>query len=601
MAKNDFPALAAPGSCESGPAPRIHTHTVLKRIWDYFKAYKARIFFVLLFTTLSNFLSLLTPVFIGNAINNMKPGGDILWTSPLSQNVLWIFLTVLLSAILAWACQRLLLVAAQSVTNRLRNDIFAKLAVLPVSYFDKTPKGDVLSRLSYDVDTLNTSLSSDVIQGLTSILTIVGSFAMMLYLSPLLVLIFVVLIPLTILVTSRITRITRLLFQKRSRQIADLNGYAEELLSGKKTVLSFGHEKQSIEEFEQLNESLTETTCKAQFISSILMPTLNFINNLSFLLIAFFGILLTVQGRMNIGGISSFILYSKKFTGPINETAGILGDIQSALACGERIFTFLDESPEPVDTSDAIVLEHPRGELTFHDVSFGYVPGNFVLKDITLEIPRGRIIALVGPTGTGKTTFVNLLMRFYDVDQGRIEVDGTPIRDITRKSLRKAFGMVLQDPFLFSGSIRSNILYGNPAVTEAQMIEAAKAAHIHSFIERLPDGYDTQLHEEGIRLSEGQKQLLVIARTMLADPAMLILDEATSSIDTRTEIQIQKAMTHLMQGRTCFVIAHRLSTIRDADRILVMQEGRIIESGTHVELLQQAGFYKKLYESQSLA
>jgi len=598
MANNVFSAPSFSGPGDAKPSSHTNSLFVLRRIGEYFKEYKLRIAFVLFFTLLSNVLSLLTPVFIGNAVNTMRFDGDIRWMSPLFLNVLWIFLTIVSSAVLAWACQRLLIVAAQSVTNQLRNAIFTKVEVLPVSYFDKTPKGEVLSRLSYDVDTLNTSLSSDVIQGLTGILTVAGSFAMMLYISPLLVLIFVGVIPLTIYLTGKITRSTRRLFQARSKEIADLNGYTEEMLSGKKTVLAFDHGDETIEEFQELNEVLTKTSSKAQYLSSILMPSLNFINNLSFLLIAIFGILLTLQGKMNIGGISSFILYSKKFTGPINETAGILGDIQSALACGERIFTFLDEEEEPADEPGDIEIHDPEGSLSFHHVSFEYTKDVPVLKDISLEIQQNKVIAIVGPTGVGKTTFVNLLLRFYDVTKGSIEMDGIPIRSITRKSLRKSFGMVLQDPFLFSGSIRKNITYGNRDVTEAEMIAAAKAAHIHSFIDRLPDGYDTLLHEEGIRLSEGQKQLLVIARTMLADPAILILDEATSSIDTRTEIQIQKAMTHLMKGRTCFVIAHRLSTIRDADRILVMKDGQILESGSHKELLLKDGFYKKLYNSQ---
>jgi len=580
--------------------PNVDSRFVLKRLWVYFKDYKLRVFFVLLLTLMSNLLALLTPVFIGSAINSMKKGDRILLSGPLFQNVVLIFLTVVLSAFLAWGSQRLLIGVTTNVTNLLRNGLFLKVGVLPVSYFDKTPKGEVLSHLSYDVDTLNTSLSSDIIQGLTSILTVVGSLAMMLYISPSLVTMFLVLVPLTIFLTNKITKHTRHLFQMRSIQIADLNGYTEEMLSGKKTVLAYGHEKATIQKFKELNENLTATSSKAQYLSSILMPSLNFINNLAFLMIAILGIFLSIQGKISIGGISSFILYSKKFTGPINETAGILGDIQSALACGERIFAFLDEPPEPEDEMDAVCINDPLGDLSFHNVSFEYIKDIPVLRDINLEISHGKVVAIVGPTGVGKTTFVNLLMRFYDVNKGSIEVDGIPIRKITRECLRRSFGMVLQDPFLFSGSIRKNITYGTSSVTEEQMIAASKAAHIHSFIDRLPDGYDTLLHEEGIRLSEGQKQLLVIARTMLANPAMLILDEATSSIDTRTEILIQKAMTRLMQGRTCFVIAHRLSTIRDADLILVMKDGQVAESGSHEQLLLKGGFYKQLYESQAL-
>lgn len=598
-ASGSTPPLSTTHEDASAKAFSANSRFVFKRLWRYFNKFKIRLFFVFAFTLVSNFLSLLTPVFIGSAINSMSTGSGFSLSGLLFKNVLWIFITVVASAFLAWACQRLLIEATQSISNKLRNDVFSKINMLPVSYFDKTPKGEVLSRLSYDVDTLNASLSSDIIQGLTSILTVVGALSMMLFISPRLVLIFVILIPLVILITSKITKTTRCLFQVRSRQIADLNGYTEEMLSGKKTVIAFNHGQSTIEHFADLNEKLTKTSSKAQYISSILMPSLNFINNLSFLLIAIFGIALSLQGKMNVGGISSFILYSKKFTGPIHETAGIIGDLQSALACGDRIFTFLDEEEEPEDIQGAVSIDNPNGDLSLRNVSFEYLKDVPVLRDISLEIKRGKVIAIVGPTGVGKTTFVNLLMRFYDTSKGTIEIDGIPIRSITRESLRKSFGMVLQDPFLFSGSIRKNITYGNSSVTDEEMINAAKAAHIHSFIDRLPDGYETMLNEEGVRLSEGQKQLLVIARTMLANPAILILDEATSSIDTRTEIQIQKAMTRLMQGRTCFVIAHRLSTIREADQILVIKDGKILETGTHDELILKNGFYNELQISQN--
>ena len=437
-----------------------------------------------------------------------------------------------------------------------------------------------------------------MLQIFTVFLTVVGSLIMMLYISPVLVLIFAVTVPASILITKYMTGKVRPLFRLRSAKLGELSGFVEEIITGQKTIKVYNQEKTVIRRFDEKNREAVDSYYRAEYYGSMTGPSINFINNLSLALVSMFGALLYLFGRLTLGSLSSFVLYSRKFSGPINETANILSELQSSFAAAERVFRLIDEEPEPKDVFNAMVLEDVRGEVRMKDVCFGYTPEKPVLQDISLEAEKGELIAIVGATGAGKTTIINLLMRFYDPDSGRISIDGKNIMNVTRESLRLSYSMVLQDTWLFYGTIYDNIAYGKKGVSRDDVIAAAKAAKIHNYIMQLPKGYDTVLSDDGINISQGQKQLLTIARAMLLDSKMLILDEATSNVDTRTEQQIQKAMRGLMQGRTCFVIAHRLSTIRNADTILVINDGRIAEQGSHDELMKHNGIYAEMYNSQ---
>jgi ATP-binding cassette subfamily B protein len=448
------------------------------------------------------------------------------------------------------------------------------------------------------VDTVSSTLQQSVTQVITASVTMVGAIVMMLTISPTLMLITLVTLPLSVIVTMMVARRSQKYFAGQQKSLGELNGHVEEMYSGHKIVKAFGHEKRSIERFEESNDQLYEHAWKAQFVSGVIMPAMNFINNLGYVMVSVAGGLFVTQGRIQIGDVQAFITYSRQFTQPIVQTANIANIIQSAVAAAERVFEILDENEESPDAADAVVLTSPRGDVRFEDVSFRYKEETPLIEDMSIDVTQGQTVAIVGPTGAGKTTLVNLLMRFYDVGEGRITVDGVDIRNMPRGDLRTMFGMVLQDTWLFNGTIRDNIAYGRIGATDDEIVRAARAAHADHFIRTLPQGYDTVLNEEASNISSGQMQLLTIARAVLADPAILILDEATSSVDTRTEVQIQKAMKNLMRGRTSFVIAHRLSTIRDADLILVMNEGRIVEQGKHRDLLEQRGFYADLYNSQ---
>ena len=469
---------------------------------------------------------------------------------------------------------------------------------LPVGYFDTHQTGDIISRISYDIDTVNTSLANDLVQILTTLITVVGAFAMMVAISPKLVLVFVFTVPLSTILTKLITGKTRPLFRLRSRKLGELNGFVEDMISGQKTLKAYHQEANTIRKFDGKNEEAVEAYYRAEYYGSVVGPTVNFINNLSLTLVSVFGALLFLANQMRIGSISSFILYSRKFSGPINEAANIMSELQSALAAAERVFNTIDESPEVPDRENAAELCHVKGDVLLENVSFGYTKEQVIIKGLNLHATPGKRVAIVGPTGAGKTTLINLLMRFYDVQEGHIFIDNHEICDVTRSSLRKAYAMVLQDTWLFQGTVFENIAYGRPGATQEDVITAAKAAKIHSYIKRLPQGYDTVLTDEGTNISKGQKQLLTIARAMLLDAPMLILDEATSNVDTRTEQQIQQAMRKLMEHKTCFVIAHRLSTIQNADVILVVNHGEIVEQGMHSVLMQQKGFYYQLYRAQ---
>ncbi|MBQ7429878.1 MAG: ABC transporter ATP-binding protein, partial [Butyrivibrio sp.] len=469
---------------------------------------------------------------------------------------------------------------------------------LPVSYYDRHQAGDIISRVSYDIDVVSTCFSTDIVQIMTNIVTVVGSLIMMLIISPPLVTITLITIPLAIAYTRYMGKKTRPLFSKRSAKYGQMNGFVEEMFSGQKTILAYAHEDAVIDDFDNINGEAADAFYQAEYYGMSTGPSVGFINNLGLSLICMFGSLLYLLGVVTVGQISSFILYSRKFSGPINEIANIITELFSAISAAERVFRLLDETEEPEDEPDAIELTDIQGNVELDHISFGYIPGIKIIKDFSLEAKAGQTVAIVGPTGAGKTTLINLLMRFYDIDSGKIRLDGHDISTITRKSLRSAYAMVLQDTWVFNGTVYDNIAYGSSDATMEKVIEAAKAARIHSFIKRLPKGYNTVIGEDGGNISKGQKQMLTIARAFLYDAPILILDEATSNVDTTTEKLIQDAMLRLMKGRTCFVIAHRLSTIQNADHIIVMNNGQIIEDGNHESLMNSKGFYYKLYESQ---
>ena len=570
---------------------------ILLRLGRYLWQFKGWLFLAILLSISSNLLSLAGPMYSGYAVDAMVGKGQVNMERVIYCCEIMIVL-YLVSAALAYILNLVMLQITKRIVSTMRSNIFDRLMRLPVSFFDTHAAGDIISRITYDVDTINTSLSNDVVSLAASFITVIGSLVMMLLISPPLVLIFVVTVPLTIFFIKKLTGLTRPLFRARSGKLGELNGFIEEMLAGQKSLKAYHQEVNTIGKFQAKNEEAVDAYYRADYMGSMVGPSVNLVNNISLALVTIFGAIRFIFGQMTLGNISSFVLYSRKFSGPINESANIMSELQSALAAAERVFRLLDETEEVADSTDAKVLTDIYGDVELSHVSFGYTKDHTIIHDLSLHAEPGKLIAIVGPTGAGKTTIINLLMRFYDIDSGKITIDGNDITKVTRDSLRRAFAMVLQDTWLFHGTIYENIAYGKPDATLEDVKRVCEAAHIHNYIMRLPKQYDTVLTDDGRNISKGQKQLLTIARAMLLDAHMLILDEATSNVDTRTELQIQEAMLELMKDKTCFVIAHRLSTIQNADCILVVKEGEVIEQGTHDELMEKRGFYRSLYDSQ---
>lgn len=581
---------------------------VMLRLGGYMLKHYRLFFLAIILTLVSNQLSLLGPKYSGSAIDAIAAAGGVNF-SEVWPNVIKMAVCYGLSAILSYMLAVTMIHLSQKIVYSMRRQLFEKLTSLPVGYFDTHATGDIISRVSYDIDTVNASLSQDIVQVMTSIYTVVGSLVFMWQISKPLIAVFAITVPASILFTRYRTKRVRPLFHKRSQKLGELNGYAEEMLSGGKTIRAYCREDEIGAEFDKRNTDTMDAYYNAEYYGATLGPSVNFINNMSISLVTIFGGILYMYSQsgafkagslffITLGGVAQFVQYSRKFAGPINEFANILNEFQSAFAAAQRVFRIIDEIPESKDLPNSVTLTDASGNVKLQNVSFGYTPSKQILYDISVHARPGKTIAIVGPTGAGKTTIINLLMRFYDPTEGKIFVDGTENRDITRKSLRKAYTMMLQDTWLFHGTIYENIVYGKENATPSEVYAAAKAARISSYIERLPDGYNTVLSDGGTNISKGQRQLITIARAMLSKSTILILDEATSNVDSRTEIKIQKAMAKLMEGRTCFVIAHRLSTIQNSDLILVLQNGKITESGNHEELMKKGGFYSTLYNSQ---
>ncbi|HZG86404.1 ABC transporter ATP-binding protein [Paenibacillus sp.] len=566
----------------------------MKRLWSFFGGERRGLAVVAAFVMLGAGLSVAGPYLIGVGIDAIQ-GGDM--------SLLRIIAIVLAAAYVGEGALSLLqgwLMAglSQRVVKKLRASLFAKLQKLPLSFFDARPHGEVMSRLTNDIDNVSSTISQSTVQLMSGAFAIVGSLAMMLALSPLLTLTALVTVPLVFLLARTITKRTRTMFREQQAQLGTLNGHIEESITGQFIVKAFNREQTTIEQFEEVNKKLYDASVKAQVWSGFMMPLLSVINNIGFAAIALVGGWLAVRGDVTVGAIASFVGYSRQFVRPLNELAQVYNMLQAGVAGAERAFEVLDEREEPEDPPGAAELRSPRGRVVFENVSFGYRPDEPILRGVSFEAPAESSTALVGPTGAGKTTIVNLLTRFYDVTGGRILLDGRDIREYTRDSLRRCFGIVLQDTYLFAASVKDNIKYGRPGATDEEVVEAARMANADAFIRRLPNGYETMLTENGGNLSQGQRQLLAIARVVLAEPSILILDEATSSIDTRTELHIQEALLNVMKHRTTFLIAHRLNTIRDADAILVVDRGEVAERGSHAELMEAKGTYSRMFSNQ---
>ena len=579
----------------SAPKPRDTKGTILRLLRTMTRE-RSLFALALALTVAGNLLALAGPKLAGEAIDAIGPDA-ILWPV-IARKCALMLACYASSALLSYGLSLLMIHISRGVVYRMREAAFDRLMRLPVRFFDEHPSGDIISRISYDIETVNESLSNDIVQILSTVVTVVGSLFFMATISPRLLLVFCVTVPLSLYLGQRRATVTKPLFRARSRKLGELNSFVEEQLSGLTTLRAYCREDAAIERFDAINEEAVQAYYESEYEGSVIGPLVNFINNLSLAMVSAFGALLFCAGQMSIGSISSFILYSRRFSGPINEAANVFAELQSALAAAERVFALIDEAAEPEDAPGAQALCEPRGHVELENVTFGYDHGQPILRDFCVDAQPGRLIAVVGPTGAGKTTLISLLMRFYDAQSGHIRVDEGDVTGYTMRSLRAAYAMVLQETWLFEGTVYDNLRYANEHATREQVIAAAKAAHADGFIRRLPKGYDTVLTDDGANISKGQKQLLTIARAMLLDSRMVILDEATSNVDTRIEKQIQQAMRRLMAGKTCFVIAHRLSTIESADEILVVNHGEIVERGTHSQLMQAKGFYYTMYRAQ---
>ena len=571
--------------------------SVVRRVLKYIKPYKGLLALAILSAIISVSLTLYIPVLTGNAIDNIIDKGNVNFENVL-QIIIYIAVGVAGVAIFQWTMTYFTNVISYKTVRDLRRDVFCKFNDVPLSYIDTHSHGDLISRVINDVDAVGDGLSQMFLQLFSGIVTILGTMVFMFIIDWRIALAVIILTPLSLFVAAFIGKMTHNRFARQQQLQGDISSYVEEYVGNQRIVKAFSYEDRAFENFEKYNQELYTVGFKAQFAGALANPSTRFVNATVYAAVGIFGAITAIAGTLSVGQLSCFLTYANQYTKPFNEETGVLTQLQTAIAAAGRVFDVLDAEDEPEDKPDSIKVENCKGNVKIENVNFSYVKDKPLITNFSLDVKSGSHIAIVGPTGCGKTTFINLLMRFYDTDSGKISVDGVDIKDMERDELRKLYGMVLQDSWLFCGTIMENLKYGNPNATDEEVIEAAKAAYAHSFIRRMPDGYDTMISEGGGNLSQGQKQLLCIARAMLSNPTMLILDEATSSIDTLTEIRVQKAFAKIMQGRTSFVVAHRLSTIKESDVILVMRDGNIIEQGTHDELLARGGFYKNLYESQ---
>lgn len=571
--------------------------SVVRRVLKYIKPYKGLLALAVLSAIISVSLTLYIPVLTGNAIDNIIDKGNVNFENVL-QIIIYIAVGVAGVAIFQWTMTYFTNVISYKTVRDLRRDVFCKFNDVPLSYIDTHSHGDLISRVINDVDAVGDGLSQMFLQLFSGIVTILGTMVFMFIIDWRIALAVIILTPLSLFVAAFIGKMTHNRFARQQQLQGDISSYVEEYVGNQRIVKAFSYEDRAFENFEKYNQELYTVGFKAQFAGALANPSTRFVNATVYAAVGIFGAITAIAGTLSVGQLSCFLTYANQYTKPFNEVTGVLTQLQTAIAAAGRVFDVLDAEDEPKDKSDSIKVENCKGNVKIENVNFSYVKDKPLITNFSLDVKSGSHIAIVGPTGCGKTTFINLLMRFYDTDSGKISVDGVDIKDMERDELRKLYGMVLQDSWLFCGTIMENLKYGNPNATDEEVIEAAKAAYAHSFIRKMPDGYDTMISEGGGNLSQGQKQLLCIARAMLSNPTMLILDEATSSIDTLTEIRVQKAFAKIMQGRTSFVVAHRLSTIKESDVILVMRDGNIIEQGTHDELLAKGGFYKNLYESQ---